>query len=53
MKVKRDEGVMINETCFSLLVYVNDIVLLGEGKCIVVDLYVTLIESAKKGWTKY
>lgn len=39
---------MLNETRISLLVYADDIVLLGEDKCKVVDLCNRLIESGKK-----
>lgn len=48
MKIRRDEGVMMNGTCFSSLADANDVVLLDENKCKVVSLCDRLIESAKK-----
>ena len=48
MNIGRDEGVIMDRTCFSLLAYADDIVLLGEEEQKVVDLCDRLIESAKK-----
>ncbi|KAL4126603.1 hypothetical protein QTP88_010815 [Uroleucon formosanum] len=49
LDVKREnEEVRMDRTCFSLLAYADDIVLLGEEEQKVVDLCVRLIESAKK-----
>ncbi|KAL4142816.1 hypothetical protein QTP88_005213 [Uroleucon formosanum] len=48
INIGRDEGVRMDRTCFSLLAYADDIVLLGEEKQNVVDLCDRLIELAKK-----
>jgi len=48
MKIRRDEGIMLNETCISLLAYADDIVLIGEDKYKVVDLCNRIIEATKK-----
>jgi len=48
MEIGRDERIVMDRTCFSVLAYVNDIVLLGEEEQKVVDLCGRLIESAKK-----
>jgi len=47
-EIGRDEGIIMDRTCFSVLTYVANIVLLGEEEQQVVDLYGRLIESAKK-----
>lgn len=38
MKIRGDEGTMMNGNCFSLPTYADDIVLLGKEKRKVVDL---------------
>jgi len=48
INIGRDEGVRMDRTCFSLLAYADNIVLLGEDEQKVVDLCGRLIESAKK-----
>jgi len=48
INIGRDEGVGMDKTCFSLLAYADDIVLLGEDEHKVVDLCGRLVESAKK-----
>jgi len=48
INIGRDEGVRMGRTCFSLLAYADDIVLLGEEEQRVVDLCGRLKESAKK-----
>lgn len=48
MNIRRDEGVIMDKTSFSLLTYADDIVLLGEEEQKVVDLCDRLMESAKK-----
>ncbi|XP_029348373.1 uncharacterized protein LOC100575877 [Acyrthosiphon pisum] len=49
INIGRDEGVRMDRTCFSLLAYADDIiVLLGEDEQKVVGLCGRLIESAKK-----
>jgi len=48
INIGRDEGVRMDRTCFNLLAYADDIVLLGEEEQKVVDLCDRLIESVKK-----
>lgn len=48
MKIGIDERIRMDKTCFSLFVYVDDIVLIGDEEQNVVDLCVRLIKSAKK-----
>jgi len=48
MEIGRDEGIIMDRTCFSVLVYADDIVLLSEEEQKVVDLCGRVIESAKK-----
>jgi len=48
MKIGRDEGVIMDRTCFSLLAYADDIVLLREEKQKVVELCRRLCKKGKK-----
>jgi len=48
INIGRDEGVRMNRTCFSLIAYADDMVLLGEDEQKLIGLCGRLIESAKK-----
>lgn len=47
IKFRRDERILIDRTCFSVLAYADDLVL-GEKEQKVINLCDRLIESAKK-----
>lgn len=47
MKIGRNEGIIMDSTCFSLLSYADDLVLLGKKEQKVVGLCGRLIELVK------